>query len=121
MENTETAYINAYPPGQEESFRTFLHNKQKKNKNSLIKLYQKFVKSEKNEEYLQERITDLVTISGTQRLHQFIPKDENYIFANEYSIRQLPAHLQTTFAFFSSKKQWYNSIVKITSVILFQE
>lgn len=52
---------------------------------------------EKNTKYLEERFSDLATISGTQRLHQFIPKDENYIYANEYSGQSLSNEEQLCF------------------------
>lgn len=37
------------------------------------------------EKFLTPRYKDLITIKGTQKLHHFLPKDEYYIYATEYS------------------------------------
>lgn len=37
------------------------------------------------EKFLQERFCDLITIPGTKKYHAFIPRDEQSLYASEYS------------------------------------
>ena len=64
------------------------------------------------EDILQERFCNLVTIPGTKKFHAYIPRDEQSIYASEYSDQSENVENKVYFPLNSSKKRKSSTVTK---------